>query len=81
MEPRHFPIPRIIPALNDSPTGILVCSQKWVGGDCTSERTPRFKYLTLSLRDKTLHLTPRAIESGYEHTLPKLLARTLARTF
>jgi hypothetical protein len=37
------------------------------------------KYPPLSSRDKTLHLTPRATGSGYEHTQAKLLARTLAR--
>jgi hypothetical protein len=35
----------------------------------------------LSFRDKTQCLTPRATESGYEHTYAKILARTLARTF
>jgi hypothetical protein len=37
--------------------------------------------LPLSSRDKTLHLTPRATESGYDHTQTKSLARTLACTF
>jgi hypothetical protein len=32
-------------------------------------------------RDKTQDLTPRATESGYEHTQTKLLARTVARQF
>ena len=39
------------------------------------------EFTALSSRDKTLHLTPRATESGYEHTQTKILARTLARTF
>jgi hypothetical protein len=41
----------------------------------------RLKYSTLTFRDKTHHLTPRATKSGYEHTQTKLLARTVARKF
>ena len=39
----------------------------------------RLKYLPLSSRDKTHHLTPRATKSGYDHTQTKLLARAVAR--
>jgi hypothetical protein len=37
------------------------------------------EFTPLNSRDKTQHLTPRATESGYEHTQTKLLARTVAR--
>jgi hypothetical protein len=46
-----------------------------------SSATQGLKYATLSLRDKTHHLTPRATKSGYEHTQTKLLARAVARQF
>jgi len=52
--------------------------------NCLSDRGERrlpikgLKYLPLSSRVKTLHLTPRATESGYEHSQTKILARTVA---
>jgi hypothetical protein len=46
---------------------------------CSTKELEGLKYPPLSSRDKTLHLTPRATGSGYEHTQAKLLARTLAR--
>jgi hypothetical protein len=47
----------------------------------TTEQDEGLKYVTLSSRDKTQHLTPRATESGYEHNQTKILARTVARCF
>jgi muramidase (phage lysozyme) len=39
------------------------------------------EYSTLSVGDKTQHLTRRATESGYEHTQTKSSARTVAGRF
>jgi hypothetical protein len=66
------------------------CVCRWrsgIGVLCRGRSVPRARCLRrlelppLSYRDKTHHLTPRATESGYEHTQTKVLARTVARQF